>query len=56
MTSAAPRVAVVAGRCPTERYSANRGYIDAVYAVGGLPFVVPAGPGADPERLDEPLR
>lgn len=41
----APVVAVVAGRSPTERYSLHRGYVDALAAVGAVPFVLPAGPG-----------
>lgn len=45
-----PVVAIVAGRYPDDRYSSHRGYIDAVLAVGGVPLIVPAGPGAPPER------
>jgi putative glutamine amidotransferase len=43
-------VAVLIGRQPVERYSVHRGYVDAVWAVGAVPLLVPAGPGADLDR------
>ncbi len=46
-----PTIAIFAGRFPEDRYSANRGYIDAVYALGGLPVIVPAGSGAKPDQV-----
>jgi putative glutamine amidotransferase len=42
-----PVIGVLVGRSPRERYSLHRGYVDAVVAVGGLPVVMPAGPGMD---------
>lgn len=41
------------GREPEERYSVHRGYVDALHALGALPVLVPAGPGADLERCLE---
>jgi putative glutamine amidotransferase len=46
-------VAILAGRSPVERYSLHRGYVDAVAEAGGLPLVVPAGPGLDPDAILE---
>lgn len=46
-------VAVLVGREPAERYSVHRGYIDALWAVGAVALVVPAGPGADIEHTLE---
>jgi putative glutamine amidotransferase len=46
-----PVVAILAGRSPVERYSLHRGYVEAVWAVGGRAVIVPAGPGADEERV-----
>lgn len=44
-------VAVLVGRSPEERYSIHRGYVDALLAVDAQPLIVPAGEGADPERV-----
>jgi putative glutamine amidotransferase len=46
-------VAVLVGREPALRYSVHRGYVDALLAVGAMPVLVPAGPGADAERCVE---
>jgi putative glutamine amidotransferase len=43
----APRIAILFGRYPDDRYSINRGYIDALHAVGAVPVLIPAGPGSD---------
>ena len=43
-------VAVLIGRQPVERYSVHRGYVDALWAFGAMPLLVPAGPGADLDR------
>lgn len=43
------RVAVLIGRDPEERFSLHRGYLDGVWAVGGVPIVIPAAP---PDHLD----
>lgn len=42
---------MLVGRYPEDRYSVNRGYVDALHAVGAQPILVPAGPGADVERV-----
>lgn len=47
-----PLVAVVVGREPELRYSVHRGYVDAVAAVGAVPLVVAAVPGAVDRLLD----
>jgi putative glutamine amidotransferase len=47
----APKVAIFAGRSPRERYSVHRGYIDALWAVGAQPVIVPAGEGGDSDRI-----
>ncbi|HEX3841382.1 MAG TPA: gamma-glutamyl-gamma-aminobutyrate hydrolase family protein [Acidimicrobiales bacterium] len=47
----APKVAIFAGRSPSERYSVHRGYIDALWAVGAQPVIVPAGEGGDGDRI-----
>ena len=46
-------VAVLAGRRSDDRYSIHRSYIDALWAVGALPLIVPAGDPADLDRLCE---
>lgn len=46
-----PLVAILAGRSPADRYSLHRGYVEAVWAVGGRAIVVPAGPGADTDQV-----
>ncbi len=40
-------VAVLAGREPAHRYSLHRGYVDAVWAVGGVPLVFTPPPGEE---------
>lgn len=59
----APRIAVLVGREPAERYSFHRGYTDALWEVGAHPLVLtpppePAGPGPDPhlERYLDAVR
>jgi putative glutamine amidotransferase len=42
-----PRIALFLGRYPEDRYSINRGYVDALNELGALPVLVPAGPGSD---------
>lgn len=49
------RVAVLAGREPSARYSLHRGYVDAVWAAGATPVVVLPGPPDEPERGLEAL-
>jgi putative glutamine amidotransferase len=49
----APMVAIFAGRSPQERYSVHRGYIEALWAVGAQPLIIPAGDGGDSERIFE---
>jgi putative glutamine amidotransferase len=44
-------VAILAGRSPVDRYSLHRGYVEAVWAVGGRAMIVPAGPGADADQV-----
>jgi putative glutamine amidotransferase len=46
-------VAVLAGSSPKERYSIHHGYIDALWAVGAQPVIVPAGSGADVDLVLE---
>jgi putative glutamine amidotransferase len=46
-----PVVAILAGRSPDDRYSLHRGYVEAVWAVGGRAVIVPAGPGADTDQV-----
>ncbi len=46
-----PVVAVLIGREPDERFSVHRGYVDAVYAVGALPMLLPAGPDTTHDTL-----
>jgi putative glutamine amidotransferase len=46
-----PRIAVLIGRYPEDRYSVNRGYVDALLAVGAFPVLVPAGPGTDVDAV-----
>jgi gamma-glutamyl-gamma-aminobutyrate hydrolase PuuD len=55
MTTSNPRpmVAVLIGREPDERFSVHRGYVDAVWAVGATPVLVPSGAEADDEGLLE---
>lgn len=55
MAAPTRRVAVLAGRYPDDRYSVNRGYIDAILALGATPLIVPSGPGADPAQMIELL-
>jgi putative glutamine amidotransferase len=43
-------IAVLIGRQPVERYSVHRGYVDALWAVGAVPLLVPAGAGASLDR------
>jgi putative glutamine amidotransferase len=49
-------VAVLVGRSPEHRYSVHRGYLDALWSVGALPLVVPAGPPETVERTLASLR
>jgi putative glutamine amidotransferase len=44
-------VAVLVGREPDARFSVHRGYVDAVYAVGALPMILPAGADASHDTL-----
>jgi putative glutamine amidotransferase len=46
MVDRPPMVAVLVGREPDERYSVHRGYLDGVWAAGGVPVLVPTGPDA----------
>ena len=46
-----PLVAILAGRSPADRYSLHRGYVEAIWAVGGRAMIVPAGPGADDDQV-----
>jgi putative glutamine amidotransferase len=46
-------VAVLIGREPDARFSVHRGYVDAVWNVGAVPVLVPAGPVPTHERLLE---
>lgn len=41
------RIAVVIGREPVARYSVFHGYVDAVWAAGAMPLLVPTAPLAD---------
>lgn len=41
MRSDSTTVAVLIGREPADRYSVHRGYVDALYTVGALPFLLP---------------
>lgn len=45
----APRVAVLLGREPEDRFSVHQGYVRAVFAVGALPVLAVPGP-ADSDR------
>lgn len=46
-----PLVAILAGRSPHERYSLHRGYVEAIWAVGGRAMIVPAGPGCGTDQV-----
>ena len=46
-----PVVALMIGRSPEARYSVHRGYVEAVFAVGATPMVVPSGPGCNQARV-----
>ena len=46
-------VALMIGRTPETRFSVHRGYVEAVFAVGATPMVVPSGPGCDRSRVLE---
>jgi putative glutamine amidotransferase len=46
-----PVVGVLIGRAPAERYSAHRGYVASITAVGGVPILLPAGTDVDPHAL-----
>jgi putative glutamine amidotransferase len=46
-----PVIAILAGRSPDDRYSLHRGYVEAVWAVGGRAVIVPAGPGAASDQV-----
>ena len=48
-----PRVAVLIGRYPEDRYSVNRGYLDGLAALDIIPVLVPSGPGFTPDRALE---
>jgi putative glutamine amidotransferase len=48
-------VAVFCGREPAHRFSLHRGYVDAVWATGATPMVVPPAPSGDPSRVIELL-
>jgi len=50
-----PRVALLVGREPARRYSVHRGYVDALWAVGAVPIVIPPPPGDVPDRLESYL-
>lgn len=41
---ARPRIAITAGESPAGRYSLHRGYVDAIWAAGGIPSVVAGAP------------
>lgn len=45
MSSSTPRVAVLIGREPDDRFSIHRGYVDALFATGALPLLLGPGPG-----------
>jgi putative glutamine amidotransferase len=51
-----PTIAVLLGRYPEDRYSINRGYVDALHAVGAQPVLVPAGPGRDLDAVRSLVR
>lgn len=45
MPTLTPRVAVLLGREPDDRFSIHRGYVDALFAAGSLPLLLGPGPG-----------
>jgi putative glutamine amidotransferase len=50
--TSAPRVAVLLGREPDDRFSIHRGYVDALFAAGAVPLLLGPGPGdGDPALL-----
>jgi putative glutamine amidotransferase len=53
VTAGRALVAVLCGRAPADRYSVHRGYVDALWAVGAQPVLVPAGEGADCQQTLE---
>jgi len=46
-----PRVAVLLGREPDDRFSIHRGYVDALFAAGALPILLGPGPGDADDAL-----
>lgn len=53
MNGATARIGVLMGREPDERFSIHRGYVDALFAVGGIPVLIVPGPvGADDALLE----
>ena len=49
--SASRLVALMVGRSPETRFSVHRGYVEALFAVGATPMIVPSGPGCDQSRV-----